>query len=205
MTAMRHPLLLVISAPSGAGKTTLCNRLVDEFREIVYSVSCTTRKPRGGERDGRDYYFLHEDEFARRQREGAFLESATVHGYRYGTLRDTTLQALKAGRTVLMDIDVQGAGQIRCYVHRRDAEPLLRTAFVDIFVEPPSMSELESRLRGRGEDSPDVIERRLENAREEMTHREKYRHCIVNEDLDCAYAGLRNVVKSEWQKRAFQD
>ena len=112
-----RPLLLAISAPSGTGKTTLCDRLVSEFPSMKYSVSCTTRSPRDGEIDGVDYLFLDEAAFVARLAEGAFLEHASVHGYRYGTLRETVLDAFAAGQDVVMDIDVQGAEQIRTLLH----------------------------------------------------------------------------------------
>jgi len=138
MSNSRFPLLIVVSAPSGAGKTTLCDRLIAERPDMVYSVSCTTRAPRGEERDGRDYHFLSEPEFDRRLRQGLFLEHARVHGYRYGTLRETVHAALTAGRSVLMDIDVQGAAQVRAAVGRADSEDPIAKGFLDIFIAPPS-------------------------------------------------------------------
>ena len=190
-------LLIVVSAPSGAGKTTLCERLLAEHAEIDYSISCTTRPPRGDEQDGRDYFFLSEEAFAARVAEGDFLEHAMVHGHRYGTLRETVHNAIGAGRSVLMDIDVEGGGQVRKAAADATNGDLLKAAFVDIFVEPPSMEELEQRLRARAEDSEQDMCRRLRNAQTEMSRREEYRYRIVNDDLDRAYRDLDRIVRSE--------
>jgi len=199
MKARNRQLLIVVSAPSGSGKTTLCDRLLADLGDIVYSVSCTTRQPRGTETDGTDYTFLTKDEFEQQVREGQFLEHATVHGYRYGTLRETVLHALAEGRSVLMDIDVQGAEQIRACV-KSGAGDLLDKAFVDIFITPPSIDALRERLEMRGEDTPEVIEKRLENAQREMAQADKYMRVIVNDELDRAYAELRGIVAKETAK-----
>ncbi len=189
-----RPLMIVVSAPSGAGKSTLCNRLVEEFPSIVYSVSCTTRPPRGDEKDGVDYYFLSKKEFKERIKNGEFLEHAKVHGNYYGTLEDTVLFAMEEGKHVLLDIDVQGAAQIRGSLARLDPRHLIRRGFIDIFIEPPSMEELERRLRGRGTDSDAVIQKRLKNARKEMEQADRYAYRIVNDDLDTAYAQLKQTI-----------
>lgn len=190
-------LLIVVSAPSGAGKTTLCDRLREDVAGLDYSVSCTTRPPRGREVDGEDYFFLSDEDFSRRLDAGAFLEHAEVHGKRYGTLRETVQRSLGAGRSVVMDIDVQGAEQIRRAVSAAPEDDLLRRGFVDIFIEPPSMASLAERLRHRAEDTPEVVEQRLRNAELEMEERRKYQYCIVNDDLDRAYVELRNILISE--------
>jgi guanylate kinase len=190
------PLLIVVSAPSGAGKTTLCDRLLAGRPDIVYSVSCTTRAPRGDEVDGVDYFFLSSEEFDRRLANGEFLEHAVVHGYQYGTPRQMVLEAMAAGRSVLMDIDVQGAAQIRRRVRETADGDLLKAGFVDIFIEPPSMDDLRRRLEARGEDSPDVIARRLRNAEQEMRRRDEFRFRIVNDDLEAAYRRLKASVES---------
>lgn len=200
-----RPLLLVVSAPSGAGKTTLCNRLVAERPDVVYSISCTTRRPRGGEQNGREYHFLSEADFAARVAAGAFLEHAVVHGNHYGTLRESVLRHLAGGRSVLMDIDVQGAAQIRGCINRPDCAPALRGAFVDIFIEPPSMEALRDRLQARNEDRADVIENRLRNAEAEMRQRDAYRYRIVNDDRDRAYRELEGILERERNKRQIQD
>lgn len=195
-----RPLLILLSAPSGAGKTTLCNMLRAEFPTIRYSISCTTRPRRGEEQDGVHYYFLTPDEFQRRYTQGEFLESAEVHGYRYGTLRKTVIDGLSAGHDVLMAIDVQGAAQIRRQALSAPADDAIRRAFVDIFVIPPSMDALRERLRGRGEDHPEVIERRLITAAEEMNARRDYAHVIVNDDLETAYQRLREIMIAEHRR-----
>ncbi len=191
-----RPLMLVVSAPSGAGKSTLCDRLVAEFPNISYSVSCTTRTPRGEEEDGVHYYFLSKKEFKERIKNGEFLEHAKVHGNFYGTLEDTVLFAMEEGRHVLLDIDVQGAAQIREALVRLDPRHPIRRGFTDIFILPPSHEELEKRLRGRGTDKDSVIKKRLATAIEEMGQAQKYSLQIVNDDLDTAYAELKAVIRS---------
>ena len=191
-----RPLMIVVSAPSGAGKSTLCNRLVDEFPEIKYSVSCTTRDPRGEEKDGEHYYFLAKKEFKERIKNGEFLEQAKVHGNFYGTLEDTVLFAMEEGNHVVLDIDVQGAKQIRESLIKLDPRHPVRRGFVDVFISPPSMDVLEERLRGRGTDEEKVIKKRLEAAATEMACMKEYSYQIVNDDLEKAYHELKTVVLS---------
>jgi len=191
-----RPLMLVVSAPSGAGKSTLCDRLADEFPNISYSVSCTTRAPRGEEEDAVHYYFLSKKGFKERIKNGEFLEHAKVHGNFYGTLEDTVLYAMEEGSHVLLDIDVQGVAQIREALTRLDARHPIRRGFTDIFISPPSHEELEKRLRGRGTDKDSVIKKRLDTAIEEMEQAPKYSHQIVNDDLDTAYAELKGIILS---------
>ncbi len=193
MTSLR-PLLIVLSAPSGAGKSTLCNRLLAEFPSLAYSVSCTTRPPRGAEVDGRDYFFLSTEDFERRAARGEFLEHATVHAHRYGTLRASVEDALAAGRSVLMDIDVAGADQVRKALAALPADAPLRAGFLDVFIRPPSLEELRRRLLARNEDRPEQIELRLANAAAEMAQSPRFRHTVVNDDLDRAYAELRQMM-----------
>ena len=188
------PILIVISAPSGAGKTTLCDRLLQDYPELNYSISCTTRKPRGEEEDGVDYHFMELDNFKRLQKNGEFLEFANVHGCMYGTLKAPVYEAFAEGQGVLMDIDVAGAAQVRAYVAGLPKDDLLRAGFVDIFILPPSMEVLEDRLRGRGEDSDEVIETRLRNASREMAEAGKFRHRVLNDDLEIAYKELCAIV-----------
>jgi len=193
---VKRPLLLVVSAPSGAGKTTLCARLLEALPAIVRSVSCTTRAPRPGEVNGRDYVFMDAAEFRRRVDAGAFLEHARVHGASYGTPREPVEQALRSGHDVLLIIDVQGAERIR-QLMKGPAAGDLRSAFVDIFIVPPDMATLRQRLTGRGHDSPDDIERRLKNAECEMTRAPQYQYRIVNDRLEDAMARLQAIVQAE--------
>lgn len=199
-----RPLLIVVSAPSGAGKSTLCDRLVKEFSDVTYSVSCTTRAPRGEEQDGVHYYFLSKREFKERIKNGEFLEHAKVHGHLYGTLEDTVLYAMEEGRHVLLDIDVQGARKIRDSLIRLDPRNPIRTGFTDIFISPPSMDELERRLCRRGTDEKQVIRRRLENAKAEMDCAGEYAFQIINDDLEKAYLELRNIILSTSEPQWFR-
>jgi guanylate kinase len=197
MQGLGRALLIVVSAPSGGGKTTLCDMLRKEIPSIEYSISCTTRKPRGNEVDGEDYHFLSEKEFDARVALGDFLEHAVVHGYKYGTLRAAVAGALENGRSVLMDIDVQGARQIRDRVRAAPAGDILKKGFVDIFIAPPSLEALRQRLVKRAEDKPEVIERRLHNAEVEMRSAGEYRYQVVNDVLEKAYAGFRELIRKE--------
>jgi guanylate kinase len=187
----------VLSAPSGAGKTTVCERLTRERSDVVRSVSCTTRAPRGGEEEGKAYFFLTEAEFDRHLVDGAFLEHATVHGARYGTLRRTVEEGMRAGKSVVLTIDVQGAEQVRAYVAALPPGDSLKRSLVDVFLEPPSMDVLRQRLTGRGEDAPDVIERRLRNAEGEMAQRCRFRYRIVNDDYKVAVSELCAIMDRE--------
>ena len=154
-------LMIVISSPSGGGKSTLCRMLLEEYAGIEYSISCTTREPRGDEKDGVSYHFMSRDEFEKRIGKGDFLEHAEVHGNLYGTLRETVESALSEGKSVILDIDVQGAEQIRGGLGVND---LISQSFIDIFIAPPSLEVFRKRREDRGEDSPDVIEVRMKNA-----------------------------------------
>ena len=191
---MERPLLIAVSAPSGTGKTTLCNRLVAERSEIEYSISCTTRAPRGEEQDGVDYYFLSDREFKKRVRRGEFLEHANVHGNLYGTLSDAIQFTMEEGRHVILDIDVQGVSQIRNALEQMEERSLIRRGFLDIFIEPSSLEILEQRLRMRGTDSEKVIQQRIKNATGEMQEAPKYAHRIVNEQIDQAYISLCQII-----------
>ncbi len=190
-----RPLLIVVSAPSGAGKTSLCDRLLKEFDWIRYSISCTTRSPRGREVDGVEYEFVTPERFDELVAQGDFLEHARVHGHQYGTRRAPLVKALESGMSVLMDIDVQGAEQIRKAAN--SGNDIVREAFVDIFVEPPSLDALRERLSGRGEDSPEVIAKRLENAIEELRHSSAYAFHVVNDDFETAFMELHHIVFSQ--------
>ncbi|MBQ9693318.1 MAG: guanylate kinase [Kiritimatiellae bacterium] len=188
------PLLIVMSAPSGTGKTTLCDLLLQEFPEITYSISCTTRAPRGEEEDGVDYFFLTQEEFNRRVKEGLLLEHAVVHGNCYGTPADPIREAFAEGQSILLDIDVVGADLVRQYIATLPAGDPLREGFTDIFIEPPSIEELRNRLVGRAEDSMATIELRLKNAQGEMDRANEFTYRVVNDELDLAYRRLRDIV-----------
>jgi guanylate kinase len=181
---MSRGLLVIVSSPSGAGKTTLCHRLIREFPELRFSVSYTTRRPRAGEQDGVDYRFVDLVTFERMAADGMFAEWAQVHGNCYGTPSAAVAQALENGHDVLFDIDWQGGGQ-------------LRTKFPDdavmIWVLPPSLAVLEQRLRGRATDAPAVIERRLATAKEEVQHYELYDFLVVNDELERAYLSVKSI------------
>jgi len=174
---------LVVSGPSGCGKSTICRRLLEDPR-VTFSVSATTRARRPGEVDGRDYIFVDKPRFQELVREGAFLEWAEVHGNLYGTLRSAVQDALSRGKVVLVEIDVQGGAQLKAIDFFRG---------VYVFIAPPSMEALERRLVGRGTDAPDVIERRLRKAREEMLAQDRYDHVVVNDDLDRAVEAVRHI------------
>ncbi len=191
------PLLIVISAPSGAGKTTLCDKLLKDNDNIVYSISCTTRQPRGKEKNGVDYYFLTEEQFREYIDAGLFLEYALVHGNYYGTLMKTVRDALENGKHVLLDIDVQGVDQIREKISVLPDDDPLKQGFLDIFIAPPSLQILRERLVGRAEDAPEVIEQRMENAEQEMARADDYEYHIINDDLDTAYRQLNNIIRKE--------
>ena len=186
-------LVLVVSGPSGAGKTTLCRRLLADDGRLGFSISCTTRAPRPGEQDGRDYYFLTPDDFERRLAAGEFLEHALVHGNRYGTLRGEVTRCHAQGQDILLDIDVQGAEQLR----RNCAGEPWAAHLAYVFIGPPSLAELERRLRGRATDADEVIQRRLAMARTEMQHWRTYDYLIVNHELGSAYQDLQAVVRAE--------
>ncbi len=192
----KRPLCIVISAPSGTGKTMLCERLLDEFHTMIYSISCTTRPSRKSEINGRDYVFLTESEFSRRIEAGDFLEYASVHGYWYGTLRQDVEKVLSDGLDVLMDIDIQGAKSIRNIISKSQGS-ILHKAFVDVFIVPPDMDELKKRIEQRKEDSAKVIRRRLKDAEQEMLYWKDYQYLIVNDDRDKAYDQLRSVIVAE--------
>lgn len=172
--------MLLISGPSGCGKSTLCRRLKEDPR-VVFSVSATTREMRAGEVDGRDYHFLSKAEFAQRIERGEFIEHAEVYGKMYGTLRADMNAALEAGKVFLVEIDVQGALQLKA----------LDVPGIYVFVAPPSFEALRQRLEGRGSESPESLERRLQKAQDEYRERVKYDHIVVNDDLERALSEIR--------------
>ncbi len=179
--------LFVITAPSGAGKTSLIEAVMREDPTLKISVSYTTRAPRAGERDGVDYHFVERATFEAMQRRGEFLESAEVHGNHYGTSRKVILDAVAAGEDLILEIDWQGARQVR----------QLYPDCIGIFILPPSIEELERRMRGRGKDSDEVMRRRLQNAREELAHADEFKYAIINKDFDTARRELAEILRKE--------
>ena len=190
MREARKGMLLVISGPSGAGKGTLYNRVLKADPDMTFSVSYTTRAPRPGEVEGKDYCFVTEDQFRQMLERDGFLEHADVHGHMYGTPRQPVLDALEAGRSVMLDIDPQGALQVM------EKMP----GCVSVFILPPSFKELRRRLEGRGTEKPEEIERRLRNARGEVTQMGHYQYLVVNDDLEEAYRTLQGIVDAEKQR-----
>ncbi len=189
---MANGMLVVLSAPSGCGKTTIVKRVMEDLPGLVFSVSHTTRSPRAGEKDGRDYHFVDHEEFEslRDQQPSGFLEWAEVHGNLYGTGRQGAEEQRAAGLDVILDIDVQGAEQVR-----RAADP------VTVFIAPPSLDELGRRLRGRGSEDAKTVALRLNNAKQEMLAAADYEYLIVNDVLDEAVESLRSILIAERLRR----
>lgn len=180
-------LLLVISGPSGVGKGTICRQYVDTYDDCVLSVSATTRSPREGEIDGESYFFMTHEEFRKKIDNGGFLEHAVFCENYYGTPKDAVMEMIDSGKNVILEIEVQGALQVRA--HYPEA--------VFIFVLPPSVKELEERLRGRGTESDDVISKRLERAKAEFKYIEKYNYILENDTVDAAVERLRSIITAE--------
>jgi len=190
--AGRSGLILILSGPSGSGKSSIYKTAIGDLGTIEFSVSCTTRAPRPGEVDGSDYHFISREEFDRLVAEDAFAEHAEVHGNCYGTLKSELLGRVQRGIDVLLDIDVQGAAQLRRLC---ESSCEFRRACVFIFIMPPSFEELERRLRGRATETEESILRRLANAKGEMAHASEYDHIIVNDDLARAAAEFTALVR----------
>ncbi len=187
----RAGILFVVSAPSGTGKTTLCAN-VRQTPDLVYSVSCTTRSIRKGEKDGMDYYFLPREEFEKRVKAGEMLEHADVYGQYYGTPKGPILEHLAAGRDVLLDIDVQGARQIR-----ESQDPKIRASLADIFIMPPDLEELRRRLEGRGTETAKQIEKRIQAADSEMADWKSYRYTILSSSMEEDLIKFRAIIRAE--------
>ncbi len=183
----RQGALFVVTAPSGAGKSSLINAILAEDPSLKLSISYTTRPPRPGEVNGREYHFVDDATFLAMRGRGEFLESAEVHGYRYGTSKKVILDALGNGADLLLEIDWQGARSVRA----------LYPQCVGIFILPPSVEELERRMRARGQDSEAVIQRRVENAREELAHAGEFKYAIINKDFDTAKRALSEIIQKE--------
>jgi guanylate kinase len=188
-------ILLILSAPSGTGKTTLARRLIASHPGAVFSVSYTTRPPRGAERDGVDYHFVDPEAFARMASTGAFLEQAEVHGHWYGTPRSVATQAKANGVLAIFDIDVQGGAAIKAQ----------HPEAVRVLVLPPSLQELERRLRGRSTDDEATVRRRLDAARRELERALSYEYWVVNDDLERATADLAAIVRAETCRAGSRD
>jgi len=182
--------LIVVTAPSGAGKSSLVARAVQAIECVRFSISYTTRKPRGTERHGVDYYFVSEKKFLAMRERGEFIESALVHGYYYGTHRGAVEAMLKEGFDVILDIDVQGAQQL----HKQIPKAVM------IFILPPSRQALEERLKKRRLNAPDDLARRLRNATAEVRQYRRFKYVIVNDDLERAFAALRAIIEAERQR-----
>jgi guanylate kinase len=187
----RSGILFVVSAPSGTGKTTLCTS-VRQTPDLVYSVSCTTRPIRTGEKDGVDYFFLTPSEFAKKMKEGEMLETADVYGHLYGTPKGPVLEHLAAGRDVLLDIDVQGARQVRS---NQDAK--IKEALADIFIMPPDLEELKRRLEGRGTEDAQQIAKRIKAADAEMADWKSYRYTILSSSMEEDLIKFRAIIRAE--------
>jgi guanylate kinase len=192
--AAPSPLLVLISAPSGGGKTTLCQQLLAARPQMTRAVTCTTRPPREGERDGVDYHFLDAASFLRRVQAGDFLEHATVYGHRYGTLKIEVVSKLRQGRDVLLNVDVQGAATIR---EKAEDDAELKRALVTVFLTPPSMAIVEERLRKRGTDSPAVIQTRLSVARQEIAQWNHFDYLLLSASIQEDLRRMLAIVEAE--------
>ena len=191
--AARRGLLFILSSPSGAGKSTISRRLLAAEPELSFSVSATTRAPRPGEEDGREYHFRSREAFLAMVEAGEMLEHAEVFGNLYGTPRAPVEAAIASGRDVIFDVDWQGAQQI--------ANSPLRVAVVSVFILPPSIAALEARLKGRAQDSEEVIAGRMIKSRDEISHWAEYGYVLVNEDLDACAAEVAAILKAERLRR----
>jgi guanylate kinase len=187
----RQGILFVISAPSGTGKSTLCENL-RSTPDFIYSISCTTRHPRAGEEDGIDYHFLSQENFLSRVRNGEMLEYAQVHGNYYGTLKATVKEALTQGTDVLLDIDVQGAAAIR-----KTDDPMVKDSLVDVFIMPPTIEELERRLRKRGTETEAQVQQRLQTGREESKMWPLYKYTILSGSMEEDLIKFRAIMRAE--------
>ena len=194
-----NALLIVVSAPSGGGKTTLCQQLIATETNMTRVVTCTTRAARPGEKDGVDYHFLEAGDFLKRVQAGNFLEHATVYGNSYGTLKSEVVTKLRSGRDVLLNIDVQGAAAIQAKA-KEDEE--LRRALVCIFLTPVSMSELERRLKKRGTDAPPVIQKRLSVARQELAQWKHFDYLLISTSIEEDVRRARAILAAERMKQA---
>lgn len=192
-------LLIVLSAPSGGGKTTLCNQVLATHPGMTRVITCTTRPPRNGEKDSVDYYFLDAASFLKRVQAGNFLEHATVYGHSYGTLKSEVLSKLRSGKDVLLNVDVQGAASIRAQAEE-DAE--LRRALVTVFLTPSSMNVLEKRLLKRGTDAPAVIQKRLGVARQEIAQWKNFDYLLISHSIQQDLRAMMAIIEAEKMRPA---
>ena len=190
----QSPLLIVLAAPSGGGKTTLCQQILKTNPCVTRAITCTTRAPRPGEKDGIDYYFLDADTFLKRVQAGHFLEHATVHGNSYGTLKSEVLDKLDSGKDVLLNVDVQGAAAIR---EKAEADATLRRALVTVFLTTATVSELEARLKKRAQDSPEVIQKRMNAARHEIAQWKNFQYLIISTSIGEDLRRMLAVIDAE--------
>jgi len=188
------PLLVIVSAPSGGGKTTLCQKLLGARKDMARAITCTTREPRGNEKDGVDYYFLDAASFLKRVQAGNFLEHATVYGHSYGTLKSEVLLKLRQGQDVLLNIDVQGAAAIRA---RAEEDEELKRALITVFLTPPSLTVLEERLHKRGTDSSAAIQKRLSVARQEIAQWKNFDYLLVSGTIEQDIKKMLTIVEAE--------
>lgn len=189
----RRGLLIILSSPSGAGKSTLSRRVLEDDTDVTFSVSATTRQPRSGEKDGREYYFKTRDEFENLVANGGMLEHAEVFGNLYGSPSAPVSAAIESGKDVLFDVDWQGGQQIR--------NSSLKDSVVSIFILPPSIAELETRLLSRGQDSAEVVAGRMAQSRDEISHWAEYDYVLVNDDVNKAEGQLRAILTAERLRR----
>ena len=188
----RKGILLLLSGPAGSGKSTLLRRAMSEDRNLVFSISCTTRSPREGETDGQDYHFLSDDEFLKRVENNEFLEHAEVHKWRYGTLSNAVVDILNKGKDVIMDIDVQGADQVRA-----SKDPVISDALVDVFLTTSDTTELEKRLRGRDSEDEDTFQLRMQTAVDEIKRWRDYTYCILSGNHEEDFKVLSSILVAE--------
>ncbi len=198
-SAAGKPLLIVLSAPSGGGKTTLCVGMLKANKSLTRAVTCTTRPPRGGEKDGVDYHFLDPADFLKRVQAGNFLEHATVYGNSYGTLKSEVLSKLRSGKDVLLAVDVQGAASITAAA---EADPELKPALITVFLTPASLDILSARLKKRGEDSTADIKKRLNDARQEISRWKNFDYLIISTSIEEDQRRMQAIFDAEKMRRA---
>lgn len=189
-----NALLVVVSAPSGGGKTTLCHEMLRTHANMTRAITCTTRSPREGERDGVDYFFLEAGDFLKRVQAGNFLEHATVYGNSYGTLKTEVLSKLRQGKDVLLNVDVQGSATI---VSRAEEDPELKKALVTVFLTPPTLGVLEERLKKRGTETPGLIQKRLSVAKQEVAQWKHFDYLILSTSVSEDVRRMQSIVLAE--------